>query len=112
MASDIQTGVSFGDGEILGTLKYITGWTAFSGNPEYQSGNYLAIHCDVNSDATVRVGLFPNQDGKGMMTLDADGLAVMRITNKDTQKVVVQATNVDSGIEKTYSLKGLVLQTE
>lgn len=108
----MQTGIEFGDGLITGTLKYITGWTAFSGNPEYQNGNFLVIHCDANSDATIKVGMFPNQDGKGMITLDSDGLAVLRVTDKDAQEVVVQAINVDSGIEKRFSLAGLTLQTE
>ena len=46
--SDLQSGVSVGQDAIAGTLKYVTGYTGFSGDPAEQEGHYLALHIDTD----------------------------------------------------------------
>lgn len=50
-ASDLQKDVTVSANSILGTLKYVTDYTGFSGDPELQEGNYLAIRVVDNIDA-------------------------------------------------------------
>ena len=66
-----------------------------------QSGNYLAIHCTVTDSAPITVELVNGTSGPRL--LDADGIIVLRVTDKDTQTVRV----VSEDIIKTYDLSGL-----
>ena len=107
--SDLQTGVSVGANEITGTLKYVSDYTGFSSNVAEQSGNYLAIHCDTDVVAdSITVELIGGTVGHPV-TLDSDGLIVLRITNTATQSVRVVATKGSETVTKTFSLTGLTL---
>ena len=109
--SDLQSNVHVGASAITGTLHYLDDYTGFSSKVEEQSGNYLAIHAaDANADS-VTVELVGGT--KGPVTLDSDGLIVLRIANKDTQSVKV--TSYKNGVAKdvkTYSLTGLVVEAQ
>lgn len=92
-------------------MKYVTGYTGFNASkPAEQEGNYLALHATAEpSDATITVELIGGTSGKGAVKLDPDGIALLRITNKNTQKVKFVATK-DGTIETiTYGLTGLTL---
>lgn len=71
-----------------------------------QSGNYLVLHCTVNDSTPITVEVVNGISGP--VTLDADGIIVLRIADKDTQSVRV----VSGNITKTYSLTGLTVATE
>ena len=108
--SDLQSGITVGTNEITGTLKYVTGYTGFSGDTSEQSGNYLALHCTAGETAdSITVEFIGGVSGRGEITLDEDGIIILRVSNND-QKVRVRAykdglvANV-----KTYSLADLVL---
>ena len=107
VVSDLQEDIVIGTNTISGTLKYVTGYTGFSGEEELQSGNYLVIHASVPnvSDVTITATLsYP-------VTLDPDGLHVLRIKDKDTQKITVTASKEGHvSVSKTYSLKELVCE--
>lgn len=92
-------------------MKYVTGYTGFNGsNPVEQEGNYLALHATAEpSGATITVELIGGTSGKGPVKLDPDGIIVLRITNKDTQKVKVTATKNEAVKTTTYGLSGLTL---
>lgn len=62
---------------------------------------------NIPENAVVTVELFNGVHGPA--TLDSDLNAVLRITDKDTQKIIL--TVVDDGVSETkiYSLKGLTL---
>lgn len=108
--SDLQTGILFNDKSVNGTLKYVTGYTGYSGDPDLQEGNFLAIKATASENATVTVELTNGHSGP--VTLDSDMNAVIRIENKNTQKLKVVATSPDgSETTKFYSLKGLVCET-
>ncbi len=108
---DLQESISVDENSISGTLKYVTGYTGFSGNVAEQSGNYLALHCDcVPTADSITVELINGTVGHPV-TLDSDGLIVLRISNKDTQSVKVVAKKDSVTMTKEYSLGGLVLES-
>ena len=93
---------------VTGTLKYVTGYTQFSGDEEEQSGNYLAIKLQPTPEVDTYVRLWDTKEWKKM---DSDHILIGRITNKNVQKIYLKSVN--DGIENyfTYSLTGLTLAT-
>ena len=71
-----------------------------------QSGNYLVLHCTTNDSDPITVEVVGGISGPRQ--LDADGIIVLRIANKDTQTIQV----VSGSLTKNYSLTELVLETE
>ena len=71
-----------------------------------QYGNYLVIHCTVPDSEPISVELLNGVSGP--RTLDADGIIVLRITDKDTQVVRV----VSGDYSHDYVLTGLVCDTQ
>lgn len=107
---DLQENVAISGNGFTGTLKYVTGYTGFSSKPEEQEGNYLAIHADDPKADTVTVEVVNGTAGE--RTLDSDRVIVLRIADKNTQSIRVKSYN--GGVVKdvkTYSLKGLTLET-
>lgn len=108
VVGDLQN-IHVGNADITGTLRYITGYTGFSSKVEEQSGNYLAIHCasaDADSITVEVVG-----GDKGPVTLDDDGIIVLRIKN-NSQKVRVTARKGNETNVRTYGLESLILEGE
>ena len=105
---ELQQDVSVGKTGITGTLYYVDDYTGFSGDPELQSGNYLALHCEVPgaSDATITVTL------TNPVTLEEDGDVVLRIRDKDSQTVTVVAEADGKTITKEFALTGLTCEEE
>lgn len=107
--SEMQTGVTVSGQNITGTLKYLdTGVPA-----EYWgAGNFLNLKFVKDPDATsIKVGL-TNSRGYGMVELDEDMNAMMKISDKNTQQLKVVQSR--TGEEKTwfFDLTGLVCETE
>lgn len=103
--------MTVGNSGIGGTLKYVTGYTGFSGDPAEQSGNYLVIKCDTGdvSGATIIAEIIGGDHGP--VTLDPDGILVARIKNR-SQKIKITATKEDYGtVEKVYDLASLILES-
>ena len=98
--------------DITGTLKHVTGYTGFSGDPNEQEGNYLVLHCESDDANSITVELVGGVSGRGEVTLDADGLIIVRVSN-NKQKIVVRAYE-DGNVQNThiYSLTKLVLSGE
>ena len=105
--NDLQSNVVIGANSITGTLKYVEDYTGFSSDPSLRYGHYLVIHAespDVD-DATISVKV------TNPVTLDSDGIAVLRIADKDSQTLTVVASK--PGYEtttKVYSLSGLTVE--
>lgn len=92
-------------------MKHVTGYTGFSSNTSEQSGNYLTLKIDADSeDAVATVELVGGT--KGPVTLDDDMNIVLLIKNKDTQSIKVTVDNGENSTTKTYGLIGLTLETE
>ncbi|WP_051545226.1 hypothetical protein [Butyrivibrio sp. MC2021] len=104
------------DGTITGTLKYVKDWTTFSSDPELQTGYYLVLKADDPNAAKVEVGINPSkafEDPDHLVTLDEDRNIVLKVTDKDTQKVTVKFTYSDDSTETlVYGLTGLTLEAE
>ena len=90
---------------ISGTLKYVTGYTQFSGTVSEQSGHYLAVK--IESDATLSVKDTANGE---YSALDSSGIAVIRITDKNAQKLYIKAVKSGQTTEFVYDLSGLTLE--
>lgn len=105
LASDLQTGVTISGDVISGQLKYVSGYTGFSGNSAEQEGNYLALKVETdNAEDVITVELLGGTVGHPV-TLDSDRNIVLRIANTTQRvKVVVNGTAT-----KTYELTGLEL---
>ena len=102
---DLQENVQVLTDEITGTLKYVTGYTGFSGDVSEQSGHYLVLHNTTNGDEDIYVELIGGVHGP--VKLDSDGIIIIRIANKE------QKVKVTSGLAtKVYSLTNIVLAGE
>lgn len=104
VVANLQENIEVKENEIVGSLKYVTGYIGFSSNESMQSGNYLAIHNETNNDEPIFVELVGGVSGPRQ--LDSDGIIVLRIANKQ------QIVRVTSGNAiKEYSLANIILET-
>lgn len=104
---DLQTGVSFGDGTVTGTLKYVSDYTGFSSNIAEQSGNYIVFHAEVPDVEGVTITAKITKTS----TLDSDGIAVFRVGDKDSQTLTIVASKEGyDTVTKTFSLSGLTVE--
>ena len=107
--SDLQEDIVISDDEISGTLKYVTDYTGFSGDPAEQSGNYIALHIDTEEEADeITVELIKGNVGHPV-ALDSDRTIIIRITDKDEQSIQIVATKGELTLTKDYALTGLTL---
>ena len=106
---DLQQNVNIGLNTISGTLKYVEGYTGFSGAAEEQEGNYLVLHVGSTvEDVTFTVELVGGTHGA--VELDEDGIIILKIANTN-QKVKITATKDGyTTSTKTYFLTGLTLE--
>lgn len=104
---DLQTGVSFGNGTVTGTLKYVDDYTGFSSKVEEQSGNYIVLKAEVPevSDVTITVKI------TNPVTLDSDGIFVGKIADKSSQTITVVASKTGlPSVTRTFTLSGLTVE--
>lgn len=105
--SDLQEDVVIKSNSIEGHLLYQDNYTGFSSKPEEQTGNYLAIHCNIPNHSTSEYSISVKVTNP--VTLDSDGIVVLRIADKSTQTitVVASASGLDDYV-KVYTLSDLV----
>ena len=109
--SDLQSDVSVGTSAITGTLIKNEGWAS---GPLEGEGYFLALKftaSDWNAYDSVKVGLNPSE-GTGLVDVlsDPDKNGVFKITNKATQKFVIEARKGATVVRKEWTLSGLTLQ--
>lgn len=109
--SDLQSDVAIANGNITGTLRHVdSGALARDWGP----GNFIALAfapSEADTTATTyKVGVIPSE-GSGLVELDSDMDAVLKVTDKDAQRLVV-VTSDGSGHEttQTYGLTGLTCE--
>ena len=111
VVGDLQSGITVSGDTISGTLAYVEGYTGFSSDPEEQEGNYLAIKATAAEGDTIVLDLIGGTHGP--VTLDEDGICIIRIRDKDTQKLKYTATGADGSTdERIWNLTGLTLTPE
>ena len=110
--AELQEDITADSNSISGTLKYVDGskWDGAGWPSDEEAGNFLALKAiNVPDGATVTVEV---ENGKhGPATLDSDLNMVLRISDKNTQRIKLVATLGDFVTHKTYSLKKLTLET-
>ena len=108
--SDLQSGITVGSKAISGTLKYVADYSSAYGTGE-DSGNYIVLHAEVPDTEDVTITVEVVNGVHGPQTLDEDGIAICRITDKNSQKIrfVARKTGYES-VTKTFTLLGLTLQ--
>ena len=102
--TDLQENVVVGKSGITGKLFYVDDYTGFSSDTALQQGNYVVIHAEVPDadDVTISVKV------TNPVTLDDDGIAVLRIADKNSQTITVVASKEGyESVTKVYSLNGL-----
>lgn len=105
--SDLQSDVTISGNRILGSLKNIT---TGSLPAVWGEGHFLALNfADIPANATVKVGLDPSM-GSGLVELDEDHAGVFKITNKSTQKFVMETTVSGKTQRTVLNLSDLVLE--
>lgn len=111
IVTDLQDEVTVSGDTISGTLLYVDDYTGFSGNPAEQAGNYLVVKCEASEGDTIVLELIGGVHGP--VTLDSDGICIIRITNPATQQLKYTATGADGSTEtKIWKLTGLTLTPE
>ena len=110
VVSDLQSDIEVSDdNKITGTLKYLTGYTGFSGDPAEQEGNYLAVHASAVEGAVIKAEIIGGDHGE--VTLDEDGILIARI--KNNQQVLKFSATTSAGTQTIlYDLSGLTLTEE
>lgn len=105
-ASDLQSNISIENGIISGTLNYIDDYSSAGFTGDEKSGYFLALKATPVDGAVTTVQVIGGLHGAA--TLDADGLAVLRIINTNQS---VQFVTTKNGTSETYnySLAGLIL---
>lgn len=106
--TDLQTNVVVNPSNVTGTLKYVEDYTGFSSDPELQSGHYLVLHAESTDADKITVEVVGGISGP--VTLDSDGIAVLRIVNTNTQLVRIVASKDGVTSTRTLSLKKLRLE--
>ena len=102
----MQTGIVVGNDAITGTLKYVSDYSSAGFTGDEKSGNFLCIHCESETeDSSIEVELINGVHGP--VTLTEDGLIILRIANKDTQRIRITATADGKTNTHIYRLSGL-----
>ena len=108
--STLQTSISIANGAITGTLKYVSSGALAN---DWGAGNFIAlVFSSPDEEATsVKVGMEPSM-GSGLQELDSDMDAVLKVTDKDNQKVVVVSSDGSRHTKQVFDLSGLTCNTE
>lgn len=108
--SDLQTSVEIDMDTctMTGTLKYVTGYTGFSGDEELQKGHYLAIKADVDDVSGVTYTI---NTGKGDVELDSDQILIWRVDERypSTPLEVTASKTGFAPVKRTFNISGLTL---
>ena len=111
VVADLQKDMGVSANNIIGTLKYVTGYTGFSGDPEEQEGNYLAFKVGYAGTYTRLTVQF---DGKAEQTMDSDRTHVQLFKSAPVGKrLTVRAYNGDILVSsKVYDLSQIKLEAK
>ena len=104
---DLQENVKIGKSSITGTLRYIEDYSsAFPAGLD--SGNYICLHFETDvPDAEIEVTI------TDPVVLDAEGILVGRIADKDSQTITVVASKEGyRSVTKTFALTDLICEDQ
>lgn len=106
-ASDLQSDIEIDGTSISGILNYIDDYSSAFG-PGLDSGNYICLHFETDvPDAEIEVTI------TDPVVLDADGILVGRIADKDSQTITVVASKEGyRSVTKTFALTDLICEDQ
>ena len=109
--SDMQDNVSFSNGKVTGTLKYLSGSNAIT--DVWGEGYFLCFNMADNTYTgldSVKVGLTPSA-GSGLVEIinDADKNGICKVTDKNAQLFTVVQKKGSQEKTQAWSLAGLTL---
>lgn len=99
---DLQSSIAIANGEITGTLNYVTGYTGFSSKTKEQKGNFIALHIENESADEIYAGISPSESGKELVKLDPDGIIIIRVADHEAQEIRVEV--VKNGVHDGFDL--------
>lgn len=106
--SDLQSNLTVSSSRIAGTLKYVTDFTAFSGDPAEQQGNYMALKFEAPEGSTTTIQMIGLEPVNNPTTLDSDMNAVIRVRDASKQKLrVVTSMDGAEDVVRVFHLAGL-----
>lgn len=106
---DFQANVTVGSEGIGGTLKFIDDYTSAGYVGDEASGNYLVVHASVPDvdDVTITAEVIGGVHGP--VTLDSDGILIVRIANTTQQIKFIASKDGYADVSRTFRLNGLRL---
>jgi len=96
--------------EASGTVKYVTGYTGYSGEVSEQSGNYIALKCAAVDGATIKCKTIGGSHDGRETTLDSDMNVVFRIEST-SNKLLFTATKDGKVDTHLISFEHVTLET-
>lgn len=106
----MQSGITVTGNRITGTLKKLTSGSLVD---VWGEGYFIGLGFDNFSSgltyADVQVGMNPSVSS-GFVTLDSDKMAVLKVTDKNAQKLGIIQTSATTSRTDYYDLSGLTLQ--
>lgn len=106
VVADLQDDIEITDRKITGNINYVDDYTGFSSLEEEQSGHYIALRASVPDVNGVTIKAKTSR----LVTLDSDGILVLRFKNDKTYPITFIAEKEGYGaVKKTYNLSGLKL---
>ena len=106
---ELQENVELNGNKITGTLLRVEDYTGFSGDPEEQEGNYIAIHCSVPGVEGATIN-FISRSGKKWLVDPSDGLIVLRMKTQPTKFKFEISKFGTPTVEKVFDASGLILE--
>ncbi|MBO6083185.1 MAG: hypothetical protein J6P46_09230 [Bacteroidales bacterium] len=108
---DLQEDIVVSTEGVTGTLKYVADYSSAYG-PGENSGNYIVLHCATPGFEGSTITAEVVNGVHGPVTLDEDGIVILRIADKDLQTVRIVASNDGETDSVELDLSQLVLETE
>ena len=108
-APDFQQNIEIKDGEITGTLHYVTGFSAFGGPAADHEGHYLALQvADVPAGSTTTVEVIGGLVGHPVIVDPSDYIVLLKVLNNNI-KIKFVTTSGKNVATKLFTVKNLVL---
>lgn len=107
--SQMQSGLTVANGAITGTLTKLTSGSLVD---TWGEGYFMALKFTKNNAklTSIKVGMNPSVSS-GLVELEPDMLGVFKVTDKDSQRFEILATDGELEFASFFDLSGLTLST-
>lgn len=109
-SSEIQSSIAVANGKITGTLIKQTSGQIVT---DWGEGYFLGLKYTKNNAkaSSIKVGIIPSASGMALQELDEDMASIMKITDKNTQKVCVRLSDGNVSYDVLLDISELTLAT-